>query len=77
MAKDKFKTAWAKGDRTKLATAIGVQASVICDIIKGRRAVSPARAIELEKACAELGYNIPRTAWVFVEERDPRLFPKQ
>lgn len=75
MANKKYKTKWEKGDRSKIARRLGVAASVVCDYVNGHRNVTPSTAVKLEKLCAELGYNIPRSAWVFHDERDPRLFP--
>lgn len=59
------------GEQTRLARLAGISPSRLNDILRGRRPVPPPLAIRLEAAAKELGYDVPRTVWVFRDLRKP------
>lgn len=72
----KFKKAWERGDRSKLAREAGISPQYLCDIIHNRKACHPQLAVDLEQAGFRLGYRISRFQWAFPERRkDDPLFP--
>lgn len=74
----KFKTTWSRGDKTRIAAALGISLQYLSDILSNRRRCSSERAIRLEKACLKLGYRMPRVDWVFPMQRKwNKLFPRK
>ena len=63
------KQQWTRGDRTKLATLAGIKPQYLCDIISGRKAARALLAVRLEAAARELGYDISRSEWAFLDMR--------
>ncbi len=54
-----------KGTLLKIKKITGISTTNLCDYIARRKNMSRDRAIELEKACEELGFCISRQTWMF------------
>ena len=73
-----YKKTWTWGDKTRLANLTGISKSYLTNILKGRDNCPSHLSYHLERYSKELGYNIPKNAWVFKDERvgNP-LFPQK
>lgn len=65
---------WRPGDKSKLARAVGISPSYLCDIMADRKQCRPYLARLLADACKAMGYPIDRTMWAFPEERKDSPF---
>lgn len=64
-----FKTSWAFGDKSELARRAGISPQYLSDIIAGRKTCSSRLGTLLAKHSMALGYDIPRSVWVFQDMR--------
>lgn len=72
----RYKKAWRRGDRSKVAATVGIDRQRLSNIMAGRKRCSPAVAEALAEACRALGYNAPAAQWVWPKERHGNpLFP--
>ncbi len=54
-----------KGTLVKIHKITGISTPNLSEYIANKRFPSRSRAIELGKACAKLGFDVPKETWMF------------
>jgi transcriptional regulator with XRE-family HTH domain len=71
------KKTWTRGDKTKLAEAIGISPQRLSNILSGRARATPEQALKLETEAIRLGYQVSRLDWIYSKETSNPLFASQ
>lgn len=65
---------WMEGDIARLSETVGMHISSISAILHRRRRVSVMKAVHLQDAAKEVGYDIPWQEWIRNDVSTHRAF---